>query len=71
MKIDNQEFHVNGLTYTIRSAIENDAKGLSELRLQIDSIAKATGVSVIHDSPVRNVSHPVMIMINSSQIHRT
>lgn len=36
MILDNQEFHVNGLTYTIRSAMKNDAKDLSELRLQID-----------------------------------
>lgn len=36
MKIDNQTFHVNGMTYVIRSAIERDANELSELRLQID-----------------------------------
>lgn len=36
MIIGNKEFHVNGLTYTIRSPIETDAKDLSELRLQID-----------------------------------
>lgn len=36
MILDSQEFHVNGLTYTIRSAMKNDAKDLSELRLQID-----------------------------------
>ncbi|OPH47019.1 GNAT family acetyltransferase [Paenibacillus ferrarius] len=36
MIISNKEFHVNGLTYTIRSSIEIDAKDLSELRLQID-----------------------------------
>lgn len=36
MIISNKEFHVNGLTYTIRSSIETDAKDLSELRLQID-----------------------------------
>jgi RimJ/RimL family protein N-acetyltransferase len=34
--INNQEFYVNGLNYTIRSAIEKDAKELSVLRLQID-----------------------------------
>jgi hypothetical protein len=34
--MSNKEFHVNGLTYTIRSSIETDAKDLSELRLQID-----------------------------------
>ncbi|MCM3272237.1 GNAT family N-acetyltransferase [Paenibacillus elgii] len=31
-----QEFYIDGLNYTIRSAIENDAKQLSEVRLQID-----------------------------------
>jgi ribosomal protein S18 acetylase RimI-like enzyme len=36
MIIEHQVFHVNGLTYTIRSAIEKDAKELSNLRLQID-----------------------------------
>lgn len=36
MIMNNQEFYVNGLHYTIRSAIEKDAKDLSELRLQID-----------------------------------
>ncbi|EPZ52574.1 GNAT family N-acetyltransferase [Alicyclobacillus acidoterrestris] len=36
MIIENQEFLVNGLTYTIRSAVKSDAKKLSELRLQID-----------------------------------
>lgn len=36
MIIRNKEFQVNGLTYTIRSSIESDAKDLSEIRLQID-----------------------------------
>ncbi|WP_223066039.1 GNAT family N-acetyltransferase [Paenibacillus caui] len=36
MIIDHHEFDVNGLHYTVRSAIEKDAKDLSELRLQID-----------------------------------
>lgn len=36
MIIDRQEFYVNGLDYTIRSAVEEDANELSELRLQID-----------------------------------
>jgi RimJ/RimL family protein N-acetyltransferase len=36
MIINKQEFFVNGLNYTVRSAIEKDAKELSELRLQID-----------------------------------
>ncbi|MDM5193941.1 GNAT family N-acetyltransferase [Bacillus hominis] len=36
MIIKGQEFHINGLTYTIRSAAETDAKQLSEIRIQID-----------------------------------
>ncbi|WP_391121581.1 GNAT family N-acetyltransferase [Psychrobacillus sp. L3] len=36
MIINKQEFYVNGIKYSVRSAIEKDAKDLSELRLQID-----------------------------------
>ena len=36
MIIKGQEFHINGLTYTIRSASETDAEQLSEIRVQID-----------------------------------
>ncbi|QFF98647.1 GNAT family N-acetyltransferase [Psychrobacillus glaciei] len=36
MIINKQEFYVNGINYTVRSAIEKDAKDLSNLRLQID-----------------------------------
>ena len=36
MIINKQEFYVNGINYIIRSAMEKDAKELSELRLQID-----------------------------------
>lgn len=36
MIITKQEFDVNGLQYTIRSAIHTDAKELSLIRLQID-----------------------------------
>lgn len=36
MKVNNQEYSVNGLIYTIRSAVKEDAKDLSETRLQID-----------------------------------
>jgi hypothetical protein len=36
MIINKNEFYVYGITYTVRSAIEKDAKELSELRLQID-----------------------------------
>ena len=36
MIIKGQEFHINGLVYTIRSATETDAEQLSEIRVQID-----------------------------------
>ncbi|MEI5908635.1 GNAT family N-acetyltransferase [Bacillus spongiae] len=36
MIIEKLRFEVNGLTYTIRSAIETDARDLSALRLKID-----------------------------------
>ncbi|MED2187199.1 GNAT family N-acetyltransferase [Bacillus wiedmannii] len=36
MIIKGQEFHINGLIYTIRSAAETDAEQLSEIRAQID-----------------------------------
>ena len=36
MIINKQEFYVNGINYTLRSAIDKDAQELSELRLQID-----------------------------------
>ncbi|WP_025848906.1 GNAT family N-acetyltransferase [Paenibacillus ehimensis] len=36
MLANSQQFTINGLNYTIRSAIEKDAKLLTEVRLQID-----------------------------------
>lgn len=36
MIINKQEFNINGLNYTIRSAIDKDANDLSDLRVQID-----------------------------------
>ncbi|MDM5428057.1 MULTISPECIES: GNAT family N-acetyltransferase [Bacillus] len=36
MIIKGQEFHMNGLTYTVRSAVQTDAEQLSEIRVQID-----------------------------------
>ncbi|RLL48491.1 GNAT family N-acetyltransferase [Oceanobacillus piezotolerans] len=36
MKLNPIEFYIRNLSYTIRSAKENDAKNLSEIRLQID-----------------------------------
>lgn len=36
MILKEQEFHINGLVYTIRSAAETDAERLSGIRVQID-----------------------------------
>ncbi|MDX8046256.1 GNAT family N-acetyltransferase [Gracilibacillus sp. S3-1-1] len=36
MRIDEKNFHVRDLAYTIRSATENDANTLSKVRIQID-----------------------------------
>lgn len=36
MIINNEEYQVHGLSYTIRSAVETDAETLSEIRLQMD-----------------------------------
>ncbi|MDQ0247521.1 ribosomal protein S18 acetylase RimI-like enzyme [Bacillus fengqiuensis] len=36
MKVNQKEYYVHNLKYIIRSAIEKDAKNLSEVRLQID-----------------------------------
>ena len=36
MKTSQKEYNVDGVCYTIRSAIQKDAKKLSEVRLQID-----------------------------------
>ena len=36
MIIKGQEFYINGLVYTVRSAAETDAEQLSEIRVQID-----------------------------------
>lgn len=36
MEISQKEYNVNGVHYTLRSVINNDAKELSEISLQID-----------------------------------
>lgn len=36
MRVNPKEFYVHHLRYTVRSAMEKDAKNLSEVRLQID-----------------------------------
>ncbi|CKF36937.1 Uncharacterised protein [Streptococcus pneumoniae] len=44
MIIKGQEFHINGLVYTIRSAAETDAEQLSEIRVQIDGETSWRGI---------------------------
>lgn len=36
MRVNQKEFFINDLRYIVRPAIEEDAKNLSEIRLQID-----------------------------------
>jgi RimJ/RimL family protein N-acetyltransferase len=36
MRVNPKEFCIHNLRYTVRSAIEKDAKNISEVRLQID-----------------------------------
>jgi RimJ/RimL family protein N-acetyltransferase len=54
-----QEFHVNGLRYAIRSAAEQDAKSLSELRLQIDgeteNLDREPGEAFLSEEGFRNL----------------
>lgn len=59
MRLDPQEFHVNNLRYTIRSAKEKDAKSLSELRLQIDgeteNLDREKGEAYIDESNFKQI----------------
>lgn len=61
MVVDSQEFHVNGLTYTIRSAVESDAKDLSELRFQIDgeteNLDREKGEGFIDEAGFKKLIH--------------
>lgn len=61
MIIDNREFHVNKLTYTIRSATVNDAKELSAMRLQIDGetekLDRVAGENFIDEHEFEKVIH--------------
>jgi RimJ/RimL family protein N-acetyltransferase len=61
MVVANQEFNVNGLTYTIRSAITSDAKDLSELRVQIDgeteNLDREKGEAFIDESGFEQLIH--------------
>ncbi|UOB76599.1 GNAT family N-acetyltransferase [Bacillus sp. ZJS3] len=59
MIIKRQEFHINGLTYTIRSAAETDAEQLSKIRVQIDgeteNMDREAGEGFIDKRGVQNI----------------
>lgn len=43
MMIDQQEYYIKGLSYSIRSAEEKDAEALSSLRVQINGETEKHG----------------------------
>lgn len=59
MLVDSKEFTINGLRYIIRSAMEKDAKSLSEVRVQIDgeteNLDREQGEAYIDESGFKQV----------------
>jgi RimJ/RimL family protein N-acetyltransferase len=59
MRVNPQEFYIHNLRYTIRSAIEKDAKNLSEVRLQIDgeteNLDREKGEAFIDESGFKQI----------------
>ncbi len=59
MRVDQNEFYFHNLRYVIRSAIEKDAKNLSELRLQIDgeteNLDREKGEAYIDESGFKQI----------------
>ncbi|WHY03104.1 GNAT family N-acetyltransferase [Neobacillus sp. DY30] len=59
MLVNSQEFTINGLRYIIRSAMEKDAKSLSEVRVQIDgeteNMDREQGEAYIDESGFRDI----------------
>jgi hypothetical protein len=57
--VDTKEFTINGLRYIIRSAMEKDAKSLSEVRVQIDgeteNLDREPGEAYIDESGFKQV----------------
>jgi len=59
MKVSQKEFYVHNLRYTVRSALEKDAKNLSEVRLQIDgeteNLDREQGEAYIDESGFKQI----------------
>jgi ribosomal protein S18 acetylase RimI-like enzyme len=59
MKVNQKEFYFNNLRYIVRSAIEKDAKSLSEIRLQIDgeteNLDREKGEAYIDESGFKQI----------------
>jgi ribosomal protein S18 acetylase RimI-like enzyme len=59
MRVKQKEFYINRLTYVVRSAIEKDAKNLSEVRLQIDgeteNLDREKGEAYIDESSFKQI----------------
>jgi ribosomal protein S18 acetylase RimI-like enzyme len=59
MRVKQKEFYINRLTYVVRSAIEKDAKNLSEVRLQIDgeteNLDRKKGEAYIDESSFKQI----------------
>ncbi|MEH6939349.1 GNAT family N-acetyltransferase [Bacillus sp. JJ664] len=59
MRVNQKEFYIQNLRYTIRSAIEKDAKNLSEVRLQIDgeteNLDREKGEAYIDESGFKQI----------------
>jgi hypothetical protein len=59
MRVNPKEFYIHNLRYTVRSAIEKDAKNLSEVRLQIDgeteNLDREKGEAFIDESGFKQI----------------
>lgn len=59
MRVNQKEFYIRNLRYIIRSAKENDAKNLSEVRLQIDgeteNMDREKGEAYINESGFKQI----------------
>ncbi|SFB11735.1 MULTISPECIES: GNAT family N-acetyltransferase [unclassified Bacillus (in: firmicutes)] len=59
MIVNQKECYINGLSYMIRSAVEEDAKNLSEVRLQIDgeteNLEREKGEAYIDESGFKQI----------------
>lgn len=61
MIIDQQEYYIKGLSYSIRSAEETDAEALSSLRVQLDgeteNMDREEGEAYIDAAGFRRIIH--------------